>query len=53
LAFAKGHKVFAQYVNGVLEQLRTDGGWQAAYTSSGLKAILKDRAQPRGDFSRK
>ena len=52
LAVAKDHPEFAQFINGVLEQLRKDGGWQKAYTSSGLAARLPGRTQPPADFSR-
>ena len=31
IAFAKGNTDLARYVNGVLEQMRSDGTWQAVY----------------------
>jgi polar amino acid transport system substrate-binding protein len=52
LAVSKDHKDFAAYINGVLERLRSDGGWQAAYKKSGLADALGDRTQPTGDYSR-
>jgi polar amino acid transport system substrate-binding protein len=51
LAVSKGHPEFAQFINGVLEQLR-GGGWQAAYKNSGLAALLPGRSQPPADYSR-
>jgi len=52
LAVSKDHKDFAAYINGVLEQLRTNGGWQAAYKRSGLADALGNRTQPPSDYSR-
>ncbi|MGZ4602160.1 MAG: transporter substrate-binding domain-containing protein [Kineosporiaceae bacterium] len=52
LAVAKSHPEFAQFINGVLEKMRTDGRWQKAYSASGLATRLPDRSQPAPDFSR-
>jgi polar amino acid transport system substrate-binding protein len=52
LAVSNQHKDFAAYINGVLEQLRDNGGWQAAYTKSGLAEQLGNRTQPAGDYRR-
>jgi polar amino acid transport system substrate-binding protein len=52
LAVSKDHADFAAYINGVLEQLRDNGGWQKAYAASGLAAQLGDRTQPASDYTR-
>jgi polar amino acid transport system substrate-binding protein len=52
LAVAKEHKDFAAYINGVLEQMRRNGGWQQAYKASGLAEQLGARTQPAGDYRR-
>jgi polar amino acid transport system substrate-binding protein len=52
LAVSKDHPEFAAFLNGVLEQLRRDGGWKGAYRASGLEAALPGKAQPAGQYSR-
>jgi polar amino acid transport system substrate-binding protein len=52
LAVSIQHKDFAAFINGVLEQLRDNGGWQKAYTASGLATELGNRTQPVGDYRR-
>ena len=52
LAVSKDHPEFAAFLNGVLEQLRSNGGWQDAYAASGLKAALPGHSQPAGDYRR-
>ena len=53
LGISKDHPEFVQYVNAVLDQMRSDGSWQRAYQASGLADILKDRTQPAADYTRR
>jgi polar amino acid transport system substrate-binding protein len=52
LAVSMQHKDFAAFVNGVLEQMRRNGGWQAAYKKSRLAEQLGPGTQPAGDYRR-
>ena len=52
LAIAKTHPEFVQFVNAVLDRVRSDGSWERAYTSSGLSAVLRARTPPKPDYSR-
>jgi polar amino acid transport system substrate-binding protein len=52
LAINKTHKDFVQFVNAVLDRVRSDGTWQRAYQGSGLQDILGPRTPPKPDYSR-
>lgn len=52
LAVSKDHPEFVQFVNGVLDRMRADGGWQDAYQTSKLKDFLPGRSQPLATYTR-
>jgi polar amino acid transport system substrate-binding protein len=52
LAVKKENVDFVQFLNALLEQMRSNGDWDKAFAASGLKAVLPTQSQPRADFGR-